>query len=311
MALVLVVLTGSEAPAGDGPERRLAFDSPRVLVGRGRSADLVLPDPTVSARHASLKLKGTKWALVDEGSTNGTFAGRVRLQAQSEHLLEDRERVRIGRVWVEIRIEPAASATATKAKVRELALALVEDGLRAAGEPADARLVGSGVVHRLPRGKVLSIGSGDGCDVLLASKEVAKRHAEVEVRGERLAVRDLGSAAGTEAGGERVEGEVELARGASIRIGAVELAFEYPAADALEEIERAEDEVLEGFDPEPPREEKPVEEAPPIEEPPSEALAPPEPPAEEDGWRGADLLIVLVAIGVLGASLLGWYAFGR
>lgn len=44
-----------------------------MLVGRDPSAGLVLPDPGVSWRHALLEDRGGTWAVVDLGSTNGTF----------------------------------------------------------------------------------------------------------------------------------------------------------------------------------------------------------------------------------------------
>lgn len=324
MALVLVVLTGDPRPPDAAPRRRageasgepprLAFDAPRVLVGRGPSADLLLPDLSVSARHASLRQKGTGWVVVDEGSANGTFVGRARV-GRGEHPVRSGDKLRLGRVWLEARIEPATSADASKARAREVALALVREGLRAAGEPSDARLVGpGGVTYKLRGGRRSRIGSADDADVVLAGKDVARRHAEVELRGGTLVVTDLGAEGGTFVRDERVEGEAPLARGEELRVGGVSLTFEYPALDALEELERGEDEPLPaGFDPEPPGAEEPAPPPEPEDLAPAEpevALAPPEPPAEaDDGWRGADLLILLVALAVLGASVVGWYLF--
>jgi len=63
------------------------------IIGRSAEADIRLPDERVSRRHASLKWSGTGFALVDLGSTNGTFvndgkAGSIRLL--------DGDRIRIG-----------------------------------------------------------------------------------------------------------------------------------------------------------------------------------------------------------------------
>jgi pSer/pThr/pTyr-binding forkhead associated (FHA) protein len=45
---------------------------PEVLIGRVPGNDLVIADPSVSARHARLRLSGGVWTLADLGSVNGT-----------------------------------------------------------------------------------------------------------------------------------------------------------------------------------------------------------------------------------------------
>lgn len=49
--------------------------TPAFLIGRGLDNDLVIPDPTVSHRHAELREAGAGVLLVDLGSTNGTHVG--------------------------------------------------------------------------------------------------------------------------------------------------------------------------------------------------------------------------------------------
>ncbi len=44
----------------------------RVVIGRVAGNDLVIPDPTVSSRHAFLTFDGGRWIVSDAGSTNGT-----------------------------------------------------------------------------------------------------------------------------------------------------------------------------------------------------------------------------------------------
>jgi hypothetical protein len=65
----LVVLAG----APDGPEPGLAIAlQPRTTIGRGGDNIVVVPDPVVSARHASISSRGDRWYVEDLGSTNGT-----------------------------------------------------------------------------------------------------------------------------------------------------------------------------------------------------------------------------------------------
>jgi hypothetical protein len=49
-------------------------------IGRDPDCDRVLPDPTVSWRHAALRHPG-RWMLTDLGSTNGTFVNGWRVRA--------------------------------------------------------------------------------------------------------------------------------------------------------------------------------------------------------------------------------------
>jgi FHA domain len=68
---------GLDFPEGEAP-RTLALASERVRIGRRRSAgeerpELELGDPAVSRLHATLVRAGDgSWAVVDEGSSNGT-----------------------------------------------------------------------------------------------------------------------------------------------------------------------------------------------------------------------------------------------
>ena len=64
----------------DGGGRRVALATPRVVVGTSRDADIVVRDPTVSARHCALSVLGSGVAIEDMGSTNGTFVGSARVK---------------------------------------------------------------------------------------------------------------------------------------------------------------------------------------------------------------------------------------
>jgi pSer/pThr/pTyr-binding forkhead associated (FHA) protein len=90
------------------PEPELPFDAARVVIGRAPGCDLQLPDPSVSQRHATIRQRGSDYVVVDEGSENGTFAGKARLPRHAPHKLEHGDLLRFGRVWVEVRLGPAA-----------------------------------------------------------------------------------------------------------------------------------------------------------------------------------------------------------
>ena len=100
MALTVVVRSGDAATPP-----KVTFDSPRIVIGRGEGCDVRLPDPSVSHRHASIRQRGSEYIVVDEGSTNGTFVGPVRLSPQAPRVVRTGDMVRIGRIWLELSIE--------------------------------------------------------------------------------------------------------------------------------------------------------------------------------------------------------------
>jgi len=62
-------------------------------VGRHEENDIVLAGPTVSARHATLRVEPVGVVLEDEGSLNGTFVNGERVEQQ---LLSEGDRVQVG-----------------------------------------------------------------------------------------------------------------------------------------------------------------------------------------------------------------------
>jgi DNA-binding NtrC family response regulator len=60
--------------------RRVALPSQTVVVGTSPSADIVIHDPTVSARHCALSPLGSGVSIQDLGSKNGMYVGTARVQ---------------------------------------------------------------------------------------------------------------------------------------------------------------------------------------------------------------------------------------
>lgn len=86
------------APAGSvlAPAIDLALEDRPVVLGRGSSADLVLPDPSVSRRHVEIHSIGGQWTVTDLGSRHGTMINNVALAATEPTPLRDGDQLKIG-----------------------------------------------------------------------------------------------------------------------------------------------------------------------------------------------------------------------
>jgi DNA-binding NtrC family response regulator len=80
-----------------------------VLMGKSPLCDLVLLDPMVSRRHASLEVRDCRLVLTDLDSMNGTYANGV---AISSAYLEGGETIRVGGVSLRVDVAPAAGVSA-------------------------------------------------------------------------------------------------------------------------------------------------------------------------------------------------------
>src|SRR3954453_12039182 len=120
MPLTVVVRSGDLKS-----QATITFDAPRIVIGRGDGCEVRLPDPSVSHRHASIRQRGTDYVVIDEGSTNGTFAGPVRLSPQAPRVARSGDLIRVGRVWLELSVSQAIPTQNPALATKEIALALV------------------------------------------------------------------------------------------------------------------------------------------------------------------------------------------
>src|SRR5580698_10292737 len=172
MPISVIIRSASRAglPKKDLPSPSLTLDGARLVIGRGPGCEVRLPDPSVSQRHATVRVEGASYALLDEGSTNGTFVGDVRLSPGAPRTLRDGDVIRVGRVWLEIRFDQSPATLDLPTATRDLAFHLVEDAMRAIGEEVSPRIE---IVEGPDRGRALALeedgrtylaGRGEACD---------------------------------------------------------------------------------------------------------------------------------------------------
>ena len=74
----------------------------RMIVGREPTCDVVVSDGSVSRKHAILEQRGNGWAVVDQGSANGTFLDSQRV---ADAVLKAGQQIRFGAVAFRVDIE--------------------------------------------------------------------------------------------------------------------------------------------------------------------------------------------------------------
>jgi len=316
MPLTVVVRSGDLKS-----QATITFDAPRIVIGRGEGCEIRLPDPSVSHRHASIRQRGSDYVVIDEGSSNGTFVGPVRLSPHAPRVVRSGDLIRVGRIWLELstaQVLPTHNANLT---TKEIALALVASSLADEGQLSAPRLfvtAGPDVGKELALAefdRAYSIGRAQHADLALDDADASRRHVEVIRRGTQIYARDLGSKNGATLAGVRLEPnrDTPWPEHALLALGSSEFAFEDPVRAALAEIEAGSDEQMRSDDSvDPPNA---VPGAPPLsafQAHSGDAAPMVEVPArastlakKTQGFRAVDVLVALAALLVIALSILG------
>jgi hypothetical protein len=80
--------------------KEVEIDRETMVIGRLHGSEVEIEDPGASRRHAEIRRDGSEYVLVDLGSTNGTL---VNDSPVSEQVLQDGDRITIGRTVIEFR----------------------------------------------------------------------------------------------------------------------------------------------------------------------------------------------------------------
>ena len=94
----LVVLTPGESGLRRGTEFALAGT---MLIGRDARAGIIIPDGSVSTRHATIERVTGGWRVRDLGSTNGTLVNGRGIPAEGAVLRGD-EQISVGGVVLQL-----------------------------------------------------------------------------------------------------------------------------------------------------------------------------------------------------------------
>lgn len=243
----------------DGTEQEQDFVD-QLTVGRAEGNDLILAEGGVSRKHARFFLEGEDVMVEDLGSANGTIVngeridGPTKLEPAAAIVLGDYEATIKAGGKARPKVDKSAakpSSRGTQALKRPANLArgegratrvmpVVKPASSAPGAKRPSRAGSAGPALRglsgtvtgktFPLAGTVVVGRVAGVDLRVDDDSVSRRHAELEVQGRDVVLRDLGSANGTTVNGNPISEDTPLSPGDIIQFGVVEMMYENGAA---------------------------------------------------------------------------------
>lgn len=216
----------------------------QIIIGRDPArATIAIRHPSVSSRHATVMLD--RMAVMDEGSTSGTYLGTGRLQPNTPSPLDPNGVVAFGPVVVPVATlmqlaqalsgQPATpqqaapvQAVAPQPVAQAPAAAAGVPGPSSAGAKKNRTVVGS-----LDFGKPFqTIGRTPDNDIVVQHPQVSSRHAVLIKTGTEVFIEDRNSANGTYVRGQRIPPgrKISVTHGERIYIGPMPLVISMPEA---------------------------------------------------------------------------------
>ena len=83
----------------------LSIDRDRLVIGRGRCADLMIAEPTISRAHAAIGWEPQGFFVEDLGSTNGTLLNGAK---ESRAPLKNGDEIQMGKLMLRVTLPSPA-----------------------------------------------------------------------------------------------------------------------------------------------------------------------------------------------------------
>jgi ABC-type multidrug transport system ATPase subunit/pSer/pThr/pTyr-binding forkhead associated (FHA) protein len=198
-AITLMLLAKGDRPAHEDD----------IRIGRDPSQnDIVVQHPNVSAQHASLRR--APLTITDQGSTSGTWLGKLRADKGSPLPLQPGAAVALGPVpfaFTLLRDLSAALAPPEPARVAEQAPVIQASSAlapAALGGQKHRTVVGQFAIQPGASEQHKTIGRTAESDIQIVHPQVSSQHAFLHQIGDQLFIEDRGSANGTFVRGQRI-----------------------------------------------------------------------------------------------------------
>ncbi len=205
---------------------RVGLERERLVLGRGGTCDVVLPDPDVSRQHVALSYDGTRCLLEDLSGKGTLVAGKPMKHGE----LPDGSDLTLGQWRAVFRLHSGSGSDAPTAVSRRTK---VQTPHASTEELPPARIrVKQGpneFIHELTE-KPLTIGKDPANPLVVKDRFISGKHLQVTRRESGFHVLDLNSTNGTFVGGIRIF-EVEVPLNTVLRVGETELIVEAQTED--------------------------------------------------------------------------------
>ncbi len=223
----------------NGDRKEFELKPGRTSLGRNAANSVVLDASGVSDYHAEIQIEGDAAALVDLGSSNGTFLNAQRIGGRTP--LKSFDLIRIDTVEIEL-VDPAKRRpTAVRAAVTDADLAANNDATRVRPAVSGWSLMGTTGAFKdrvIPLKGLVKVGREKDRDLALDSSEISREHALIELSGDTLTVRDQGSANGTFVNGKRIT-ESALRDGDELKFDVIAFRVQGPSDPAKTAVRAA------------------------------------------------------------------------
>ncbi len=199
-----------------------------ISIGRAKWNNIILPDPTVSRKHAKIFIENDKLVLLDSSST-GTFINgekviskksintddKINVGSYSLYFREAKERAKKVDLAETIKFELSSVSSSTSQKSKSFLLH--QSSIRILEGPEKEKK------FQINKEK-FTLGKDKSNDLVLNDEDVSPHHAEICFRKGEFFIRDLGSKSGTFIGGKQIQA-VTLTSNTTIKIGKCTIEF--------------------------------------------------------------------------------------
>ena len=188
----------------DGRADPVPLIEPGKTVGKGDVNDIVIDEDGVNGFHADLKVECKQVTITDINTTPGTLVNGEKITSPMPLGVGDIIVIQ----GVELQIIEEGEIAGGKTLVLS-GTALMKLGTGGWSLVADSGPEKGQVIPIMDR---VEIGRALECDISILEPALSRKHAELELVGDDLVLRDLGSANGTYVNGEKID-EVKLKDG--------------------------------------------------------------------------------------------------
>jgi pSer/pThr/pTyr-binding forkhead associated (FHA) protein len=194
----------------------------RLRIGRDKENDIVLDDDGISGFHAEFHNEEGNLFLEDLDSTNGTFVNGERIKGRQPI-----------KAWDTVRFESIEAEVVDTEQSRPTVMkkAIGDEGQMDATATWSLIGISEPVPEKVfPLADKIVVGRDPSCEIVIDAETVSSRHAELELSGSTLSLRDLDSSNGTFVNGEKVT-EATLKPGDEIKFDIVAMRVQGPEPD--------------------------------------------------------------------------------